>query len=469
MKKKVISVTESYKHYLCMKNFDTQSFFVHRYYFLTDRLVPNKSKTSNRTNPDVANIAYRFCGYPNESVISELNQNIGNCRHLWNRMRSDYISGNEILSPAGYKKLEECSWLTLGDSTALCDIEKRFFKAVKDYKNGDKGFPNAKKKKYAKQSYTSYLSNASSPNLRLEGDLLYLPKISAPIKLNVHRPVITNGILKNCTITHESNGKWYFSLIYEYPLEEEIFTDNLIEFFETKDIGLLNHIGLDMSVPKLYIDSEGNNASYEYNDTIVEFEKFYRNAEKKLAREQRRLSHMVKDSSNYQKQKLKIARLHSKIKNQRNDFLHQLSIRLARTYDVISIEDLNLSGMKKSLRLGKSVSDNGWGNFTATLERKCRNNGALVIRVSKWFPSSKTCSCCGYIHHELELSDRTYVCPNCGAIIDRDINASINIDEEGLRLLLETTDRDVGDSLLNYSMPAPRQAVRLETQERYSA
>ena len=203
--------------------------------------------------------------------------------------------------------------------------------------------------------------------------------------------------------------------------------------------------------------------------TMVEFEKFYRNAEKKLAREQRRLSHMVKDSSNYQKQKLKIARLHSKIKNQRNDFLHQLSIRLARTYDVISIEDLNLSGMKKSLRLGKSVSDNGWGNFTAMLERKCRNNGALVIRVSKWFPSSKTCSCCGYIHHELELSDRTYVCPNCGAIIDRDINASINIDEEGLRLLLETTGRDVGDSLLNYSMPAPRQAVRLETQERYSA
>ena len=101
MKKKVISVTESYKHYLCMKNFDTQSFFVSRYYFLTDRFVPNKSKTSNRTNPDVANIAYRFCGYPDENVISELNQNIGNCRYLWNRMLGDYIRETLFQSSKG--------------------------------------------------------------------------------------------------------------------------------------------------------------------------------------------------------------------------------------------------------------------------------------------------------------------------------------------------------------------------------
>ena len=124
-----------------------------------------------------------------------------------------------------------------------------------------------------------------------------------------------------------------------------------------------------------------------FSDAIVRFEKFYRSAEVRLAKEQRKLSRMVPDSSNYHKLKLKIAKLHAKIKHQRNDFLHQLSVRLARAYDIVSVEDLDMRAMKKSLSLGKSASDNGWGAFTAMLKRKLRKRGGLLVRVDKWYPS----------------------------------------------------------------------------------
>ena len=115
--------------------------------------------------------------------------------------------------------------------------------------------------------------------------------------------------------------------------------------------------------------------------------------------------------------------------------LTQMAVRIARAYDVVFIEDLDVSAMKKALRLGKSVSDIGWGYFTSVLERKCAERGAIVIRVSKWFPSSKTCRGCGYVKKDLSLSERTYVCPVCGNVMDRDEQAALNIDDEGMRIL----------------------------------
>lgn len=466
MKKKTVPVVESYAQYLHLKQF--QMHFSHMI-FLTERLRPKKRMSAKREDAAVSNIAYRFCGYPDSDVVSELNQNIGNCRYLWNRMTADFRNDLPLRTPAGYKKDPECLWLSLSDSIALCNTQKAFLRAKEDFLSGDKGCPSFKKKRYAKKSYTTSLSNRQSPNLYLEDDMLTLPKISSPIKLNMHRSVVPGGTLKSCTVTHEPDGKWYFSLIFEYSYEEEIFSDALTELMESGDMTDLRHIGLDMSMPKLFIDSNGNDASYEYNDMIVRFEKFYRNAEAKLAKEQRRLSHMEKDSSNYQKQKLKIAKLHAKIKHQRNDFLHQLSIRLARSYDIVSIEDLDMRAMKKSLSLGKSASDNGWGNFTLMLERKLRNHGGLLVRVNKWYPSSKTCSVCGHVHKELSLSDRTYECPVCGNYIDRDKNAAINIDNEGMRIVLTLlTGRDAGASLSDYGMAVHDQPVKPVTQEEFS-
>ena len=152
--------------------------------------------------------------------------------------------------------------------------------------------------------------------------------------------------------------------------------------------------------------------------------------------EQRKLSHRQKDSKNYEKQRKVVARLHAKIKHQRKDRLHKLSEQLTREYDLISIENLDMSASKQTLNLGKSYSDNGWGMFVTMLLYKGKRNGCYIIKIDKWFPSSKTCSQCGYVHKDLQLSDRTYVCPVCGNLIGRDEQAAINIDLEGLWVLL---------------------------------
>ena len=167
----------------------------------------------------------------------------------------------------------------------------------------------------------------------------------------MHRPIVDGGKLKNVTVTHEPDGKWYFSIAFEYPAEEAEPSSGLQKFFATGDISAICGIGLDMSVPFLYVDSSGRKPSYTLNGREVRFIKQYRKLEKRIAREQRRRSRMVKDSSNYTKQCKKIARLHAKAKHRRDDFLHQIAVRLVRTYDMIAIEDLDVAAMKKGLKL----------------------------------------------------------------------------------------------------------------------
>lgn len=249
---------------------------------------------------------------------------------------------------------------------------------------------------------------------------IILPKMKTEIKLRLHRKIPENMILKNCTCTLEPNGKWMFSLQFSI-----VQSQDLLSIFDKKEI---RHIGLDMSLPKLYIDSNGESA---------DFCKPYRNLEKKIAKEQRKLSRMQKFSSNYMKQKQHLANLYAKAKHQRSDMLHKLSCKLTDAYDLITIEDLNMAAMKQALSFGKSVSDNGWGMFVNLLEYKAARKGVLLLFVDKWFPSSKTCHRCGYIHKELQLSDRQYLCPACGHVMDRDVQAAKNIDEEGFRIFYE--------------------------------
>ena len=160
---------------------------------------------------------------------------------------------------------------------------------------------------------------------------------------------------------------------------------------------------------------------------------FYRNAEKKLAREQRKLSRCEKGSRNYQKQKKKVALYHEKIKNQRKDFQHKLSHSLAEDYDAVCVEDLNLKGIAGGLHFGKGIQDNGYGQFLSMLGYKLEERGKYLIKVDRYFASSKICSVCGHKKKELALSERTYLC-ECGNQMDRDVNAAVNILEEGKRI-----------------------------------
>ena len=228
--------------------------------------------------------------------------------------------------------------------------------------------------------------------------------------------------LKSVTVSETPSGKYYASVLYEYESQVPKVTP-------------ANILGLDYSSPYLYIDSNGNEPDYE---------KPFRKYHDKLAKEQRKLSEMalkakaagrkLSDCRNYQKQKRKVAKTHEKIANCRKDALHKLSRQLANNYDAVAVEDLNMRAMSQGLNLGKATMDNGYGMFVVFLKYKLEEQGKQLIVIDKWYPSTKTCSCCGNTK-PMRLSDREYVCPECGLVIDRDINAAINIRNEAMRML----------------------------------
>lgn len=397
-----------------------------------------KATSSRKKDVNAVYIAYDFLGDPTKEQQDLFLQTFGCCRWLWNRLCDDWKHTGVIHTPAFYKD-DDHPWLSIPDSLALANVQINFERSVSDYHSGDKGEPLFKKKGCCRKAYKT---NNQNGTVRFEEDTLILPKAGA-VKVIAHRPVAPGGIVKNVTVSQEPDGKWMFAVVVEYPVsvQEELLSHTLMQYRETGETDDIRVIGLDMSLPKLYIDSNGNTPSYTLTNNrgtqTIPFAKHYQALHDRIAREQRKLSHMVKKSKNCQKQCTKIAKLHAKAKHQRHDFLRQMAVRLAREYDVIAIEDLDLAGMKKALKFGKSVSDNAWGAFTQYLEESCRKTGSMVIRVDKWFPSSRKCHMCRYVNHELTLSDRTYVCPVCGNTMDRDAHAAVNIREEALRILAE--------------------------------
>lgn len=384
--------------------------------------------TGNRTAEIAAateQFAYRFEGLPSDDAVVFFQKSFGCCRFIWNQMLADrnkaYLESGEIIRPTPAMYKNQFPWLREVDSLALANVQMNLESAFRKFYDGLAEFPNFKKKGKCKESYTTNIASKNATNLCLDGNMLKLPKLKSPIKLIVHRDIRPGGILKHCTVTHEPDGKWFFSLVYEYR-KEDIPA-------KVPDMEHLTHTGLDMSLPKLYVDQAGNSPGFTHP---------YRVLEKRLAKEQRRLSRMKKGSHNYEDQKQKIAKLHAKAKRQRKDFLHKESTALVRANDVIGLETLDMRAIKQALRFGKSASDIGWGAFTSMLEYKAPKNNCAIVKIDKWFPSSKTCCKCGYVHKELELKDRLYICPHCGNAMERDMQAAINIDTEAMRIFKET-------------------------------
>ena len=245
----------------------------------------------------------------------------------------------------------------------------------------------------------------------MQNGKLKLPK-AGWIRIKQHRSIDDSYTLKGATVSQEADDKYYVSLLY--AAEEP----------EHKIRPVKTAIGLDFSMNELYVDSTGTHADYPH---------FFRKSQEKLAREQRRLSHCKKGSSRYMKQKKKIARLHAHIARQRKDYLHKESRKITNFYDLVCIESLNMKEMIQDSRFGKSVHDNGWGMFTDFLSYKLERAGKKMVRIDKWYPSSKICSCCGKLKKDLKLEDRMYSC-TCGNQMNRDENAAINICREGLRI-----------------------------------
>lgn len=360
--------------------------------------------------------AFKYRLYPNQLQEEYFLKTFGCVRFIYNKMLNDkiehYKETKQMLNntPAKYK--DEFSWLREVDSLALANAQINLQTAYRNFFRDPKiGFPKFKSKKNCKDSYTT---NCQKGNIYISEDNKYicLPKIKL-VKIKLHRQLPQNSIIKSVTISKTKSGKYYVAILCEYKFD-----------IQEKQLNIENSLGLDYSSHGFYIDSNGLSANYP---------RYYRVLEDKLAREQRKLSKMKWHSNNYEKQRIIVARISEKIANQRLDFLHKISTQLANRHDYIFVEDINLQGMSQCLRLGKSTMDNGFGQFRTFLEYKMFERNKIFHKISKWVATSQTCHECGCKNSTTkDLSIREWVCPECGAHLDRDHNAAINIKITGM-------------------------------------
>ena len=362
------------------------------------------------------NKAYKFRIYPDEEQKILIAKTFGCVRFIYNKMLGDKIEYYHHTqkklnnTPAQYKT--EFEWLKEVDSLALANAQINLQNAYNNFFRDKRvGFPKFKSKKDSKRSYTT---NCVNGNIIVRDGRIRLPKLGF-VKMKQHRNIPDDYKLKAVTVSQTASGKYYVSILFEY--------ENQVQKTEPQKF-----LGLDFSMHGLYVDSNGN---------CPQFPRYYRLSEKKLKKEQRKLSKMEKGSKNREKQRIRVARLHEKVANQRKDFLHKRSRQIANAYDCVCIENLNMQAMAQSLNFGKSVSDNGWGMFTAFLQYKLEEMGKQLVKVDKFFASSQFCSVCGFQNSNTkDLSVREWTCPCCQTNHDRDINAAINIRNEGMRIML---------------------------------
>lgn len=363
------------------------------------------------------NRGFKFKIYPTQEQETLIIKTFGCVRWIWNHMLADKIQAYKQdgislkTNPASYKA--DNPWLKEVDSLALTSVWKQLNQAyTKFFKEPKVGFPKFKSKKSAKQSYTTN-NQPKSQAIRIENSYVRLPKLGL-VKIKLHRKLPENYEIKSVTVSHTATGKFYASINVEY---DYIIPKTLLN--------IENSVGLDYQSNGLFIDNQGKQPDYP---------RYYRLTESKLSKEQQKLSHMKYDSNNYHKQRLKVAKIHEKIANQRKDFLHKLSYDFANKYDYVFVEDIDLKSIAQFGHLGKSTNDNGFGMFRAFLTYKMTNRGKIFHKIDKWFPSSKTCSVCGCYHPELvnSLSVREWTCLDCDTIHNRDINAAINIRKRGM-------------------------------------
>ena len=355
---------------------------------------------------------YKFRLYPNKEQEKMLANYFGSVRFVYNhflakrkeqyeqtRKSSNYYEQAKELT--AMKKTEAFSWLKEINSQTLQHALRHLETAYVNFFKGRTRFPRFHSKKHGG-------SFAVPQHFKVEGNRIFIPKFKGGIRFAKSQDVL--GELRNMTVSVTPSGKYYVCIMAQV---------------EVGDLEKTNlSVGIDLGLKDFVITSNGDR--YSSN-------KFIKKYSKKLATMQKHLSRKKKGSGSWNRQRIKVARLQEKITSCRNDKLHKISVELIRRYDVVCCEDLNVKGMVKNHHLAKAVSDASWGTFVTMLEYKAKWYGKELVKIGRFYPSSKTCHHCGHVKEDLSLEDRYYTCPNCGELIDRDLNAAKNILDEGLR------------------------------------
>ena len=372
--------------------------------------------------------AYKFRLEPNEGQKSLLAKHFGCTRFVYNHFLSErkkqydethksdnyYTQAKKLTE---LKKDREHAWLNEINSQTLQHALRHLETAYVNFFRGNARFPNFKSKK-SKNSFSV------PQHVVVKDGKIFFPKFKDGIKFRQHREII--GTIKSATVSLTPTGKYFVSILTEQTYEPYIKTSR--------------SVGIDLGLKDFAVTSDGR--KYKNN-------RYTRKYQRKLKRAQQHLSRKQHGSRQYEKQRLKVARINEKVANCRADNLHKVSTELVRRYDIICVEDLNVKGMVKNHRLAKHIADASWGTFVQFLSYKCELNDKTLVKIGRYYPSSQSCSECGHANKEVkDLKVREWTCPHCGRIHDRDVNAAKNILKEGFRdISAGTVDYTDGDGV----------------------
>lgn len=379
--------------------------------------------------------AYKYRIYPTEEQKQFIRQNVGANRWFYNyalgKIKKHYDETNEHLS-AQYqitrelpvlKKSKDTLWLKDVDAKSLIwtsiyldTAYKNFFRACKNRRNGTSdngGEPTFKRKSYS-GSYTTY----QGIEVFWSDNKVKVPKLRTLIDARLHRKF--NGAIKQATLSYNPSNQYFISILVN---------DNT-EPLEEKEVTYEGTVGIDLGIKNSIITSDG-----EKYDSLRANNK----DDAKYKRLYRRLSKKEKGSKNREKARLKLAKFENKINNRKRAFIDKVTHDITTNDNIsaVCVENLNVKGMMKNHKLAKSIQESSFNDIKTRLQYKSAWNGVSFVEIGRTFPSSKTCSHCGYIKEDLKLSERSWICPCCGERIDRDVNAAINIKNEGYRILTE--------------------------------